>query len=354
MQSSSPAATRPAWHPEVYARRRPYLLKRSAVLAALRSFFAARDFVEVETPALQVSPGMEPHLQAFATELRTPDGSRQQLYLHTSPEFACKKLLVAGEPRLYALARVFRNGERAAWHHPEFTMLEWYRAGDGYETLMQDCGDLLRHCAEAIDCSLVEVNGSTCDPTAAPERISVTEAFRRWADIDLLATTPDPWTPDRDHLARQAQAAGIRVAEDDDWLAIFTKVMLARIEPRLGSPVPTILYDYPVSQAALSRPKPSDPRVAERFECYVAGVELANAFGELTEAVEQRRRFEADQALKQSLYGERYPIDEDFLDALAFGMPEAAGIALGVDRLVMLLSGAAHIEDVLWLPVAKP
>lgn len=348
MQSSQPA-----WHPEAYARRRPFLMKRAAVLGGLRGFFAAQGFVEVETPALQVSPGLEPHLQAFATELRAPDGGRSRLYLHTSPEFACKKLLVAGEPRLFALARVWRNGERAAWHHPEFTMLEWYRAGEGYEALMADCAGLLRACAEAAGCRRVAVAGRACDPLAPPQRISVAEAFERWAGIDLLATTPDPWSPDAGLLAAAARRAGVRVAEDDDWLAVFTRVMLERIEPRLGSPAPTILYDYPVSQAALSRPKAADPRLAERFELYLAGVELANAFGELTDPAEQRRRFEADQALKQRLYGERYPLDEDFLAALAFGMPEASGIALGVDRLVMLLAGATAIEQVLWLPVAE-
>lgn len=345
-------ASPPAWHPDIYARRRPNLLKRSAITAAIRRFFLERDFMEVETPILQVSPGMEPHLQAFSTELRSPDGSRSTLHLHTSPEFACKKLLTAGEERLFTLARVFRNGERASWHHPEFTMLEWYRAGTGYELLMDDCADLLQAAAEAVDCREVQQEGRTCDLSQPPECVSVAEAFDRWAGIDLLATTPDPWQPDAALLAEAARNKGLRVAEDDDWLAVFTRIMLAFIEPQLGTPRPTILHDYPVSQAALSRAKASDPRLAERFELYVAGVELANAFGELTDADEQRRRFEADQDLKQQLYGERFPVDEDFLAALAFGMPEAAGIALGIDRLVMLLTGASRIEEVLWLPVA--
>ena len=344
--------SQPAWHPEIYARRRSNLLKRSAITAAIRRFFLERDFVEVETPILQISPGMEPHLQAFATELRAPDGERSLLHLHTSPEFACKKLLTAGEKRLFTLARVFRNGERAHWHHPEFTMLEWYRADARYEQVMDDCAELLRACATAADCRVVEESGRRCDLSQAPERISVAEAFERWAGIDLLATTPDPWEPDVMLLAKAARKKGLRVAEDDDWLAVFTRIMLAFIEPELGSPRPTVLYDYPVSLAALSRAKPEDPRLAERFELYVAGVELANAFGELTDAEEQRRRFEADQEIKQQIYGERFPLDEDFLDALAFGMPEAAGIALGIDRLVMLLTGASRIEEVLWLPVA--
>lgn len=342
----------PAWHPEAYARRRPNLVKRSAITAAIRKFFLEDGFMEVETPILQVSPGMEPHLQAFSTKLRAPDGQCSKFYLHTSPEFACKKLLTAGEERLFTLARVFRNGERARWHHPEFTMLEWYRAGASYERLMEDCAGLLQACAAAAGSWKVTHEGRSCDLSEAPERISVAEAFERWAGIDLLATTPDPWTPDVELLAEAARKKGLRVAEDDDWLAVFTRIMLAFIEPQLGSPRPTILYDYPVSQAALSRAKPSDPRLAERFELYVAGVELANAFGELTDAQEQRRRFEADQNLKEHLYGERFPADEDFFAALDFGMPDAAGIALGVDRLVMLLTGASRIEEVLWLPVA--
>jgi lysyl-tRNA synthetase class 2 len=344
--------SQPTWHPEAYARRRPNLLKRSAIIDALRRFFRERDFVEVETPILQVSPGMEPHLQSFATELRAPDGERSLFHLHTSPEFACKKLLTAGEKRLFTLARVFRNGERAQWHHPEFTMLEWYRADASYEELMDDCAALLSDCAAAAGLWTVARDGRACDLSQPPERVSVPEAFERWADIDLLATTRDPWAPDVRLLAEAARQKGLRVAEDDDWLAVFTRIMLAYIEPQLGFPRPTILYDYPVSLAALSRAKPEDPRLAERFELYVAGVELANAFGELTDAEEQRRRFEADQDLKQKIYGERFPIDEDFLDALSFGMPEAAGIALGVDRLVMLLTGSAQIEEVLWLPVA--
>ncbi len=336
------------WRPESHAARRPRLLQRQAVLAAIRRFFAERDFVEAETPCLQFSPGLEPHLMAFSTVLVQPQGSRSRLYLHTSPEFTLKKLLVAGEPRLFHLARVFRNGERSATHHPEFTMLEWYRAGAAYTDIMEDCEALFRAAAEAAGVRSLSFGGRSADPFAPWQRISVAEAFARFAGIELaglLGPEPAP-------LAAAARAAGIRVAADDRWSDIFTRVMLEKVEPRIGLGAPTILYDYPASEAALSRPKPEDPRFAERFEIYACGVELANAFGELTDPVEQRRRFEADMALKERLYGVRYPIDEDFLAALAHGMPQAAGIALGVDRLVMLLTGAARIEEVLWAPVA--
>jgi len=337
-----------AWRPGAYARRRPNLLRRQAMLAGLRAWFAAEGFVEAETPALQVSPGLEPHLVAFTTELVAPDGGSSRLYLHTSPEFAMKKLLAAGEARLFQFARVYRNAERSDTHHPEFTMLEWYRAGADYRALMADCEALLPAAAAAAGTAAFHWRGAACDPFAPWQRLSVAEAFARHAGIDILASAPD----DTAALAAEARRIGVRVAAGDDWDDLFFRIFLERIEPELGRPAPTILYDYPVHMAALSRPSPADPRLAERFELYVCGLELANAFSELTDAAEQRRRFEADMAYKQQRYGERYPIDEDFLAAVA-AMPPAAGIALGIDRLAMLASGADRIEDVLWLPVAE-
>lgn len=338
------------WSAEVYQARRPRLLQRQAILGAVRQFFAERDFVEVETPTLQVSPGLEPHLQAFETALLRPDGSALQRFLHTSPEFACKKLLAAGEARLFTLPRVFRNGERAATHHPEFTLLEWYRAEPEMERLFEDCEGLLRATAKAAGVKLLYWQGQAVDPFQAFDRLTVGEAFQRYADIDLFASLADPAAPDAAVLRRAARDQGIRVADDDSWADLVTKIMLDRIEPRLGFGRPTFLTDYPIALAALARPKQAAPHLAERFEIYVAGLELANAFGELTDPIEQRRRFRADMDLKQQLYGLRYPIDEDFLAALA-AMPPACGIALGIDRLVMLLTAASHIEEVLWAPV---
>jgi len=345
-------AAAPWWRPDRHAARRPFLLQRQAAMAALRAFFAGEGFVEVETPALQISPGLEPHLTAFETRLEAADGNASRLFLHTSPEFACKKLLAAGEERLFTLARTFRNRERSATHHPEFTLLEWYRAHADYRALMADCEALLRAVAQALGRKTLLWEGQAVDPFQAFERLTVVAAFERHAGIDLLATAPDPRRPDTAALKRAARGAGVRVAEDDDWADVVTRVLLERIEPNLGRSVPTFLVDYPVSLAALSRPKPEDPRLAERFELYVAGLELANAFSELTDAAEQRRRFEADMDLKERLYGRRYPLDEDFLAALG-SMPPAAGIALGFDRLAMLLTGARHIEEVLWAPVAE-
>ncbi len=347
MQLSSPW-----WTPGRHADRRPRLLARNGIRAALRGWFAAEGFVEVEGAALQVSPGNETHLHGFATTLLRADQSEQRLYLHTSPEFSAKKLLAAGETRIFDFARVFRNRERSALHAPEFTMLEWYRAGAPYEALMADCAALLRAAAEAAGAPRFRFRDIEADPFAAPEVITVAAAFRERAGIDLLATVSDAGVGDRGALAIAAQGAGIRVADDDTWSDIFSRVVAERIEPHLGRGRATILAEYPVPEAALARPKPSDPRVAERFELFVAGVELANAFAELTDPVEQRRRFAADMDEKARLYGERYPIDEDFLAALAV-MPPASGIALGFDRLVMLATGAATIDDVQWTPLPE-
>jgi len=345
----------PWWHPDAFARRRPALEARARVTRALRAWFEGEGFLEVETPALQVSPGLEPHLMAFATDLQGPHpDDRMRLYLHTSPEFTMKKLLVAGVPRLFQLSHVFRNGERSATHSPEFSMLEWYRAGAGYRDLMDDCVALVRAACRAAGTDRLRRGGHESDPFAEWEVLTVEEAFRRHAGIDLLATAPDPAAPDRGLLAAEAARAGIRTADSDSWEDIFFRIALERIEPHLGMGRPTFLADYPVSMAALSRPKPDDPRVAERFELYACGVELANAFGELTDAAVQRARFEADMDLKERLYGERYPVDPDFLAALEHGMPASAGIALGFDRLVMLATGTETIDGVLWAPVAGP
>jgi lysyl-tRNA synthetase class 2 len=334
----------------VHADRRPALLARSRIVAALRGWFTAHDFVEVETGALAVSPGNETHLHAFATTLAAPDGTPSPLYLRTSPEFACKKLLAAGERRIVEFAKVFRNGERGALHHPEFTLVEWYRAGEPYQTLMDDCAAVLKLAAQAAGTRQFSFRGRSADPFAAPERLTVAEAFAKFAGIDLLATLPDG-KPDRAALARAATAADIRLAEDDRWSDIFSRVLVERIEEKLGLGRATILDEYPAPLAALARPS-RDRRVAERFELYVCGVELANGFGELTDAAEQRARLEREMAEKERIYGERYPIDADFIAALDH-MPEASGIALGLDRLVMLATGAARIDQVLWTPIEE-
>ncbi|MBY5808123.1 EF-P lysine aminoacylase EpmA [Rhizobium leguminosarum] len=350
MNSSAKAS--PWWTPSVHADRRPFLIGRNAIQAALRGFFAREDFIEVDTAVLQISPGNEAHLHAFATEALTTDGQKAPFYMHTSPEFACKKLLAAGEERISCFAHVYRNRERGPLHHPEFTMLEWYRAGEGYESLMMDCVRILALATETVKTGKLTYRGAESDPFAGPERISVAEAFERHAGVDLLASVAADGSTDRDHLAAELRRAGVRVAEDDGWADLFSRVLVEKIEPRLGFGRITILDEYPISEAALARPSARDPRVAERFELYACGVELANGFGELTDAAEQRRRFEIEMAEKARVYGDTYPIDEDFLAALSL-MPEASGIALGFDRLVMLTTGASRIDQVLWAPVAE-
>ncbi len=321
----------PWWHPRRFAERRAFLDARARIASAVRAFFAREEFVEVDTPALQVSPGLEPHLFAFETRLRAPDARGERpLYLHTSPEFAMKKLLVAGVPKLFQLAHVFRNNERASTHHPEFTMLEWYRAGSDYTALMDDCEALLRAALAAGGRERLEFRGVACDPRLPFERITVTEAFAKHAGLDVFALASAP---------------------GDSYEDTFFRVFLNEIEPKLGVGRPTLVYAWPIALGALALAKPGDPRVAERVELFVAGLELANGFSELTDAAEQRRRFERDVAEKARLYGERYPIDGDFLAALEHGLPASAGMALGFDRLVMCATGAARIEDVLWAPV---
>jgi lysyl-tRNA synthetase class 2 len=337
------------WSPPHHADRRPVLLTRNRIQAAIRVWLAERDFTEVDPAALQVSPGNETHLHAFAADAIGNDGLARRLYLHTSPEFAMKKLLAAGEARIAAFAHVWRNRERGPLHSPEFTMLEWYRAGEDYAVLMQDAAAFVRLAAAAAGTRSLRFRDRTCDPFAEPERLSLADAFGRFAGIDLLATVRADATTDAAALREAANAAGVRVTEGDTWSDVLSKVLVAKVEPNLGIGRLTILDRYPAPEAALARACADDPREAERFEVYACGVELANGFGELTSPAEQRRRFQAEMAEKQRIYGESYPIDEDFLDALAI-MPEASGIALGFDRLVMLATGAPRIDDVIWVP----
>ncbi len=348
MAPMSPPERSPWWQPRVYRDRRPFLIGRARMVEAARAFFSAQSFIEVDTAILQVSPGNQGHISAFGTSMLDDTGAKSRLYLHSSPEFAAKKLLAAGETRIFSFAHVFRNRERGRLHHPEFTLLEWYRAGEPYERLIEDCMGLLARTVAAAGSRDLRFGGHVADPFADPDILTVAEAFDRHAGIDLLATLKGP---DRQALAAAARNHGIRTVADDSWSDIFSKILAAKIEPQLGHGRPTILMDYPASEAALAKLQ-QDTRFAERFELYACGVELANGFGELTDPAVQRQRFEAQMAERLRIYGEAYPIDEDFLQALAI-MPAASGIALGFDRLAMLATGAAHIEQVVWTPVQQ-
>lgn len=341
------------WHPENFKVQRPYLEGRSAVIRATRRFFDDSGFTEVETPILQVCPVIDAHIRAFSTDLRGVDGEiARRLYLHTSPEFAMKKLMVAGMERIYQICHVFRNGDDTARHSPEFTMIEWYRTGGDYNDLMEDCAGLLREVAKALNIKKYIYKQYGCDPFDLYERLTVTEAFARYAGIDLAAYLPlIDGGAEGGHAAsfrKAINAIGIRTSESDDWDDLFFRVMDAKIEPNLGMMRPTFLCDYPISMASLARPKKDDPRFAERVELYVCGIELANGFSELTDAVEQRKRYHIEMDIKERLYGEHYPLDEDFIAALEYGLPDSAGIALGIDRLAMLATGASDINQILW------
>ena len=338
----------PWWSAARHADVRPFLLARGAITRAIRAWFDEQGFAEVETGILQLSPGNETHLHAPRTDLAGADGQRATRYLRTSPEFACKKLLAAGEPKIFELARVFRDRERGDLHLPEFTMLEWYRADATYDAVMADSVVVIAHAAQATGIGRFSFRGRTADPFAEPELLTVASAFERFAGIDLLATITGR-EGDRDALAAAAQR--VRIRDDDTWSDIFSKILVEHVEPNLGQGRLTVLFEYPAPEAALARAKSSDPRVAERFEVYACGVELANGFGELTDPEEQRRRFTSAMDEKQRRYGELYPLDEDFLAALA-EMPQASGVALGFDRLVMLASGALRIDQVVWTPPA--
>ena len=344
------AETTPWWTPSRHADRRPILLARNRIEAGIRAYLASNGFLMVDPPGLQRSPGNETHLHAFATQMIGNDGRAETRYLHTSPEFSMKKLLAAGEQRIASLGHVWRNRERTATHHPEFTMLEWYRVGEPYEAVMNDCIEMIRIAARVTGAAELRNKGRTCDPFAEPERLSVAEAFLRYAGIDLLATIAMDGAPDAEALAAELRRVGIAVPAEFTWSYLFTRVLVEKVEPQLGIGHVTILDRYPSSEAALARKTADDPRVAERFEIYACGVELSNGFGELIDPELQRRNLSAEMDEKQRLYGERYPIDEEFLAALAI-MPEASGVALGFDRLVMLATGAPRIDDVLWVPV---
>jgi lysyl-tRNA synthetase class 2 len=317
------------WHPTRLAARLPFLVRRSLLAAATRSFFTARGYTEVETPYAVPTPGEEVHLQPYRLE---PSG----LYLHTSPEFAMKKLLAGGAGKVFQLARVWRDEPLSQTHLPEFTMLEWY----GPHASMDDLIDEVKTYLAAVLPPVFSYAGHTIT-LAHANRFTVAEAFSRFTGADMLGTADD--------AAALAASAGATLRADESWEDLFFRLLLERIEPNIGRENPSFLTHWPAALAALARRDPADPRVAERFELYIAGLELANAFVELTDAAEQRARFVQDRARRAAHGGPSWPLDEDFLEAVG-NMPPCAGIALGFDRLVMLATGATRIADVTWLP----
>jgi lysyl-tRNA synthetase class 2 len=288
------------------------LRERARVLAQVRTFFDARGFLEVETPILVPSPGMDLHLDAFAAG---------DAWLGTSPEYQMKRLLADGWPLIFQITKAFRKGERGQRHNPEFTMLEWYRSRAGIDDVIRDTEELIA----AVTGGRVEVDGRSISVRPPFERITVCQAYERWAGLSADET--------------------LRIAERDEDK--YFRLLVDHVEPGLTAlDHGVMLVDYPATQASLARKKPADPRVAERFECYVAGVELCNGFGELTDPEEQRARFVADQAARRDAGKDVYPIDEKLLEALAL-IPSAGGNALGLDRLVALSCGTTDISEVI-------
>jgi lysyl-tRNA synthetase class 2 len=339
------------WHPKIHADRRPLLIARNHIAQAVRGYFSARDFVEIDPGAIQVTPANQTHIHGLAVDVVRPDGERLSRYLHCSPEFAMKKLLAAGERCIFSLGHVFRNREHGPLHAVEFTLLEWYRAGEPYEQVIEDVLAILRLALVHTGSRELAFRGRGCDPFAAPRRLSVAEAFASYCGIDLMATVSAAGNGDAAMLRHALKTAGIKGSPRDTWSDLFSRALVERVEPNLGFSVPVVLVDYPSPEAALARAKPNDRRLAERFEVYVCGVELANGFGELTDPVEQRSRFEFEMSQRQRIYGEQYRIDEDFLHALS-SMPDASGAALGFDRLVMLATHSPNIEQVIWTPAS--
>lgn len=329
---------------------KPFLI-REQVVDAIREFFKKEGFHEVDTPLLVQSPGTEPYLEVFESELVTPGFENKKAYLLTSPELSMKKLLSAGMGSIFTICKSFRNGEGlSSYHNPEFSILEWYRVDADYTDVMKDCENLLLHILTVLKLNedgknQLEYQGVIYDLSTSWERISVSEAFEKYAGVskeDML---------DEEKIVLIAKEKGYQVDEQTTWEEAYNQILLNEIEPHLGKSKPTILYDYPASQAALSKKKESDPRFAERFEFYIGGIELGNAFSELTDAHEQEARMIADLRYRKELGKVEYKMDSDFIEALRLGMPRTGGIAVGVDRLVMLFSDSASIKDTLLFPV---
>ncbi len=304
---------------------------RAEILAAIRVFFAERAVLEVETPLLASAPVTDLHLQALSCRYRGPgadDGL--DLFLQTSPEFAMKRLLAAGSGPIFQICKAVRDGEAGRRHNPEFTILEWYRPSWDHHRLMDEMDQLL-----------AVVLG------ASPgERLSYGEAFTRYADVD-------PHNDSDGELRSRVKGLGVPSAGELGRNDLLDLVLTHVIEPKLGHCQPTFIHDYPASQAALARVRPGQPPLAERFEVFVEGLELANGYNELTDPAVQRQRFEADLAARRSADLPEVPVDEHLLAALDHGLPECAGVALGIDRLVMLAIGSREISEILAFPIGR-
>jgi elongation factor P--(R)-beta-lysine ligase len=340
---------------------RPFLV-REQVMDVIRRYFKSEGFREVETPLMVKHPGTEPYLEVFETELRLLDQKPERAFLLTSPEFAMKKLLAAGMGSIFQICKSFRNEEGlSSFHNPEFTILEWYRVNADYTDVMADCERLLLEILRQVmgdnQATILKYQGQEYDLSPPWERISVAEAFKLYAGIDTASLL------DEEAMKAAARSKGLSVDPETTWEEAYNQIFLNEIEPNLGGGLgqdagrglikakPTIIYDYPASQAALSKRKNDDPRFAERFEFYIGGLELGNAFSELTDWQEQQERLQADLKTRAELGKTAYELDTDFIEALKSGLPDTGGIAVGVDRLVMLFADTASVRETLLFPV---
>jgi len=341
------------WKPQNFLKKIDNLKKREKILTLIRKFFHSENFMEVDTPILQISPGIDTHIHVFKTTMKDPlTEEYHDFYLNTSPEFAMKKLLATKTDemsKIFQITKAFRNENISKRHLPEFTILEWYRTKSSYIDLMNDCENLIKGIATKLNIFDVQFENYKCNLNCEWEKISIDEAFKKYAGFDISDAIDNPENPSTDAIKSFAKKLNINVSQSDTWQDIYYKIMLEKIEPNLGINVPTFLYDYPISEAALSKQSEKHPGFSERFELYIANIEIANAFTELTDPTEQLKRFKTELANKQKLYGYTVPIDFDFIEALK-DMPDSAGIALGVDRLIMLFCNAKCIEDISFVP----
>ncbi|MFZ2199459.1 MAG: EF-P lysine aminoacylase EpmA [Microgenomates group bacterium] len=333
---------------------------REQVIDGIRAYFKGKGFHEAEVPLLLPTPSTEPFLEVFKTELKDDQGNTWDGFLPSSPEFALKKLLCAGSGSIFTITKSFRNGEgRSSRHNPEFTILEWYRTPGDYMDVARDFEGLMRYVFQKLRSSehspmitqgselFISYQDRKYDIGSPWGRITVAEAFQKYSGIDTETML------DETKLKAAGKKKGYKVDENTTWEEIWNQIIANEIEPKLGQKGPTILYDYPVSQAALSKKKVADPRFAERFEVFMGGMELGNCFSELTDWKEQEARCKADLAERKKLGKTEYPMDSDFIDALKLGMPETGGIAVGVDRLVALFADVPDIADTMFFPVSE-
>jgi lysyl-tRNA synthetase class 2 len=320
---------------------------RSAIIRAVRDFFWSKDFLETDTPLAVKHPGQEPYLNPVPLTIHDPHGQAETLHLITSPEFSLKKLLASGFEKIFSITKCFRDYESFGGNHnTEFTMIEWYRAPGTLTAIMDDTEELFKAVGRRLGRESVVYKNTTVPINCVWERKTMKQLWAEYVGVNL-----DEYL-ERESLQQLAKDKQLSVGDSDEYEDIFFKLFLNLIEPNLGFSRPIFVYDYPKRMSSLSKACAHDSRYAERFELYVAGLEIANAFGELTDSVEQASRLEADRALRAKLGRDTWPVDPSFIAALRSGMPEAGGIALGIDRMVVLFTGAKDINEVIFQSIS--